>query len=46
MLDKGFTVWPSAWNMPEAALNLLERSYRQTKELKAEERMPGMLVTG
>lgn len=46
LLNKGFTVWPSSWNMPEAALDLLEQSYRQAKELNAEERMPGMLVSG
>ncbi|MED5015689.1 family 20 glycosylhydrolase [Paenibacillus chibensis] len=46
LLEKGFTVWPSSWNMPEAALDLLEQSYVQAGKLGADERMPGMLVTG
>ncbi len=25
LLDKGFTIWPSFWKMPEAALDLLDR---------------------
>jgi rubredoxin len=46
LLDKGFTVWPSSWKTPEAALDLFAQSVQQAKERNALDRMPGMLVTG
>ncbi|BBH20638.1 hypothetical protein Back11_19830 [Paenibacillus baekrokdamisoli] len=46
LLDKGFTVWPSCWKTPDAALDFFEQSVKQAEDRKAEERMPGMLVTG
>ncbi|WP_219835412.1 family 20 glycosylhydrolase [Paenibacillus sp. R14(2021)] len=46
LLDKGFTVWPSSWKTPEAALDFFDQSVRQAEERGALARMPGMLVTG
>ena len=46
LLDKGFTVWPSCWNIPEASLDFFEQSVKQAEERGARSRMPGMLVTG
>ncbi|MFC5649662.1 family 20 glycosylhydrolase [Paenibacillus solisilvae] len=46
LLDKGFTVWPSCWKTPDAALDFFSQSTQQAKERGALERMPGMLVTG
>lgn len=46
LLDKGFTVWPSCWKTPDAAVDFFEQSVRQAEERDALDRMPGMLVTG
>lgn len=46
LLDKGFTVWPSCWKTPEAALEFFRQSVQQAQERGALDRMPGMLVTG
>ncbi|WP_054958118.1 family 20 glycosylhydrolase [Paenibacillus dakarensis] len=46
LLDKGFEVWPSCWNHPQASLNFFEDAVKQAETHKALDRMPGMLVTG
>lgn len=45
-LERGFTVWPCAWRHPEAALDFWQAAQRDAAALGAEERLPGMLVTG
>lgn len=44
-MDKGFTVIPACWHHTEAAVDFLEESKQQAKDLGTEDRMPGMLVT-
>ncbi|ASN04178.1 family 20 glycosylhydrolase [Virgibacillus necropolis] len=44
-IEKGFTVIPACWFKTDAAVDLLEESNRQAKELGAEGKMPGMVMT-
>ncbi|NLA58574.1 MAG: family 20 glycosylhydrolase [Firmicutes bacterium] len=45
-LNRGFPVWPATWNQVDAALAFKCYSERAAKELDADDRMLGMLVTG
>lgn len=45
-LERGFTVWPCSWRNPEAALDFLNAAKHDASSLHAEQRLPGMLVTG
>ncbi|MBO0600590.1 family 20 glycosylhydrolase [Sporosarcina sp. E16_3] len=44
-LEKGFTVIPACWFDTESAVNFLADSQRQARELGADDRMPGMVMT-
>lgn len=44
-LEKGFKVIPACWHNTEAAVNFLAESKQQSRELGAENRMLGMIMT-
>jgi len=45
-IEKGFRIWPSCWKDKEAAKAFFEYAVNKVKELKKEEFLFGLLVTG